>query len=45
MMLQKNVEREKRKERPTWQPYYERVVKSKKQYSRKQKHKRWCENF
>ena len=38
-MLEKNIKREKRKERPIWTPYYQRVVKNKKIYSRKQKHK------
>ena len=38
-MLKKNIEKEKRKKRPNWLAYYPRVVKSKKQYSRKAKHK------
>lgn len=38
-MLQKNIDKEKRKERATWSPYYSRVTKNKKAYNRKQKHK------
>ena len=32
-MLEKNKEKQKRKERATWTPYYERVVKNKKAYN------------
>lgn len=38
-MLDKNKEKEKRKERPTWQPFYTRITKDKKKYTRKTKHK------
>ena len=38
-MLEKNKEKQKRKERATWTPYYERVVKNKKAYNRKEKHR------
>lgn len=38
-MLQKNIDKQKRKDRNTWTPYYERVTKNKKAYNRKQKHK------
>lgn len=38
-MLQKNIEKAKRKERDTWSPYYPRVTKNKKVYTRKEKHK------
>ena len=39
-MLKKNEEREKRKNRNTWTPYYTRVTKDKSKYSRKVKHKK-----
>lgn len=42
-MLEKNIEREKRKNRPTWRPYYERVTKNKKVYTRNEKHKKGYE--
>lgn len=38
-MLQKNIDKEKRKQRKTWQGFYTRVVKDKTRYSRKEKHK------
>ena len=38
-MLRKNIEKERRKERLLWSPYYERVTVNKKAYSRKIKHK------
>ena len=38
-MLEKNKAKQKRKERPTWQPFYERVTKDKTKYTRKTKHK------
>lgn len=38
-MLEKNKEKKKRKERPTWQPFYPRVTKDKTKYTRKTKHK------
>jgi len=43
-MLQKNIEKNQRKNRATWQPYYERVQKNKKAYSRKVKHRATAEN-
>lgn len=39
-MLQKNIDKQKRKERETWSPYYSRITKNKKAYSRKEKHKK-----
>lgn len=39
-MLEKNKEKQKRKERSTWTPYYERVTKNKKTYNRKEKHRK-----
>ena len=39
-MLQKNIDKEKRKTRDTWLPYYERVTKDKtKSIPRKRKYK------
>ena len=38
-MLEKNKEKEKRKSRPTWQPFYTRKTKDKTKYTRKVKHK------
>ena len=38
-LLEKNIEKQKRKNRSTWQSYYERVTKNKKAYNRKKKHK------
>lgn len=38
-MLQKNLEKQKRKGRQTWIGYYQRVTKDKTKYSRKIKHK------
>ena len=38
-MLEKNKEKQKRKERATSAPYYERQVKNKKAYNRKEKHR------
>ena len=34
-MLEKNKEKEKRKNRPTWKPYYQRITKDKTKYDRK----------
>lgn len=39
-MLEKNKNKQDRKNRPTWLPYYERVTKNKKAYTRKEKHKK-----
>lgn len=39
-MLQKNIEKEKRKKRNTWEGYYTRIVKDKTKYTRKTKHKK-----
>lgn len=39
-MLKKNQEKQKRKDRPTWVGYYERVTKDKTKYSRKTKHRK-----
>lgn len=39
-MLKKNQEKQKRKDRPTWVGYYQRVTKDKTKYSRKTKHRR-----
>lgn len=38
-MLKKNIEKKERKDRPTWEGYYSRVVQDKTKYSRKVKHK------
>jgi hypothetical protein len=38
-MLEKNKEKQKRKERDTWVGYFPRVTKDKTKYSRKKKHK------
>ena len=38
-MLQKNIDKEKRRQRQTWTPYFQRVTKNKKAYNRKQKHR------
>ena len=38
-MLEKNKEKQKRKERDTWVGYFPRVTKDKTKYTRKQKHK------
>lgn len=39
-MLEKNIEKQKRKNnRQMWTPYYQRIVKNKKQYQRHTKHK------
>jgi hypothetical protein len=38
-MLNKNKEKQKRKERDTWVGYFPRVTKDKTKYSRKKKHK------
>lgn len=38
-MLQKNIQKQKCKERNTWVGYYQRVTKDKTKYSRKTKHK------
>lgn len=38
-MLNKNIEKDRRRERLTWMPYYERTTANKKAYSRKEKHK------
>ena len=37
--MSKNKEKQNRKERPTWLPFYTRVTKDKTKYTRKQKHK------
>lgn len=37
-MLEKNIKKEERKNRPLWTPYYNRVVKNKKVYRRNEKH-------
>lgn len=37
-MLEKNRKKAERKNRPLWNPYYQRVVSSKKAYKRKPKH-------
>ena len=39
-MLEKNQQKQKRKDRPTWVGYYQRVTKDKTKYSRKTKHRR-----
>lgn len=39
-MLKKNIEKQERKNRATWSPYYSRVTKDKTKYSRKVKHKK-----
>ena len=39
-MLKKNQEKKKRRNRPTWVGYYQRVTKDKTKYSRKTKHRR-----
>lgn len=38
-MLQKNIERQNRKNRAIWLPYYQRITKNKKVYCRKDKHR------
>lgn len=38
-MLEKNIQKQKRKTRNAWSPYYSRVTKNKKVYTRKTKHK------
>ena len=38
-MLEKNKEKQKRKERATWSPYYSRITKDKTKYTRKVKYK------
>ena len=38
-MLEKNKNKQKRKERLTWQPFYPRMTKDKTKYTRKVKHK------
>jgi hypothetical protein len=38
-MLKKNIDKEKRKERENWVPYYSRITEDKTKYSRKEKHK------
>ena len=38
-MLKKNIEKQKRKERNTWNGYYSRITKDKTKYTRKGKHK------
>lgn len=43
-MLQKNIDKNERKNRDTWVGYFPRVTKDKKKYSRKNKHKN-RENF
>ena len=44
-MLEKNKEKQKRKQRQTWAPYYSRVTKDKTKYSRKIKHKNQFEDI
>ena len=39
-MLKKNIEKQERKQRKTWLPYYERTTKNKTKYTRKSKHKK-----
>ena len=39
-MLQKNKEKQKRKDRPTWVGYYQRITKDKTKYTRKSKHRK-----
>lgn len=39
-MLEKNRQKEEKRNRPTWKPYYERVTKNKKAYTRNEKHKK-----
>lgn len=39
-MLQKNKEKQKRKDRPTWIGYYQRITKDKTKYTRKIKHRK-----
>ena len=39
-MLQKNLEKQKRKVRQTWVGYYQKVTKDKTKYSRKIKHRK-----
>jgi hypothetical protein len=39
-MLKKNIEKQERKNRATWSPYYSRVTKDKTKYNRKVKHKK-----
>lgn len=39
-MLKKNQQKQKRKDRPTWVGYYQRVTKDKTKYSRKTKHRK-----
>ena len=45
-MLQKNIDKEKRKERKTWQPFYSRKTKTKKEalLSEERKHKKRSED-
>ena len=37
-MLEKNIKKAERKNRPLWNPYYQRVIDSKKAYKRKPKY-------
>lgn len=39
-MGQKAKEKDKSTSRPLWTPYYERIVRNRKKYTRKQKHKK-----
>lgn len=39
-MLKKNQQKQKRKDRPTWVGYYQRITKDKTKYSRKTKHRK-----
>lgn len=39
-MLQKNQEKQKRKQRQTWVGYYQRITQDKTKYSRKIKHRK-----
>lgn len=38
-MLEKNIKKQERRQRETWSPYYQRVTKNKKAYTRKTKYK------
>nr|DAP55412.1 MAG TPA: hypothetical protein [Caudoviricetes sp.] len=39
-MLEKNQQKQKRKDRPTWVGYYQRITPDKTKYSRKTKHRK-----
>ncbi|MBO4382494.1 MAG: hypothetical protein J5847_00205 [Clostridia bacterium] len=40
MSKKKKAKRKSAEDRPLWTPYYQRVTKNKKKYTRKQKHKK-----